>query len=290
MNASQTKLDETTARKLTELGAGQDDVSSRSILHDLAGNVFLKSRNPDHSFHCLEMLDWQSGFDFIKGLVKAENHGISNYCGSVSLVKHAYRVIERRDRIRAMEIAAWIVDHSPNDYIPFDMRKVRYAFAEIRQAAASWADCRERLDKWETGEWQRQNRAAHAVADQFSMAEERDRILKAVKARCHAERQQMSAARASIRSQFLEEIAKLDVKARLEHLAWDDSRDLSFYPANFGDVEAEAVLALDSETQSRLMTKLQNRPKGPWRNLLKRIEVSISASAFQTNEDHRSQT
>jgi hypothetical protein len=288
MDALKTTLDEATARKLTELGASQDDVTTRPIFYDLAGNVFLKSRNPCLSFHCLEMLDWQSSFDFIKGLVKAENHGISNYCGSVSLVKYAYRVVDRRDRVLAMEIAAWIVDNSSNDYIPFAMRKVRYAFDEIRKAIGSWADCRARLDIWEAGEWQRQNSAANAELDQLAMAEERDRILKTVKARCHAERQQMSAAHASIRSQFLEEIAKLDVKARLEHLAWDDSRDLSFYPASIGDLEAEAVLALDSETQSRLVTKLQNRPKGPWRNLLKRIEMSISESAFQTNEEHRS--
>lgn len=278
MNASQTILDETTARKLTELGAGQDDVSTRSIFNDLAGNVFLKSRNPDLSFLYLEMLDWQSGCDFIKGLVKAENQGISNYCGSVSLVKHAFRVVERRDRVLAMEIAAWIVDHSPNDYIPFDMRKVRYAFAAIRQAAASWADCRERLDKWEAGEWQRQNTATHAVANQLAIAEERDRILKAVKARCHAQRQQLSAARAKVRNQFLEEMAQLDVKMRLEHLAWDDIRDLSFYPGNFADVKSEAVLALDAETQTRLITKLQNRPSGPWRKLLNRIEAIVPES------------
>lgn len=278
MNASQTTLDETTVKKLTELGAGQNDVLALSLLHELAGNGFLESRNPDCSFSCLEMLDWRLGFELIKGLVKAENHGISNYCGSVSLVKHAYRVMERRDRVLVMEIAAWIVDHSSNDYIPFEMRKVRYAFEEIRQAAESWVQCRERLDKWEAGEWQRQNRAAHAVTDQLAMAAERDRILKAVTARCHAERKQLSAARAKVRNQFLEELKQLDVKTRLEHLAWDDTRDLSFYPGSFAEVNAHEVPALDSQTRDKLVAKLQNRPSGPWRKLLTRIEASAPES------------
>jgi hypothetical protein len=277
---NRTKLDPNTANKLVELGAAHDTNPDnlRTALEALRGDPFLISRNPDTSFDALVKMDWSKAFNVIKGLVYAENHGITNYRGSVSLVKYAFQVVDRRDRVLAMEIAAWIVDHSPNDYIPFDMRKIRYAFEEIRHNAKSWEVCREELDRWLSQEWQRQINAADAVAKQQEMADERNRILKDVKARCHAERQQLSATRAKVRDQFLRDLAQLDVKSRLEHLAWDDTRDLSFYPGNFGEVEAEVVFALDGETRTRLISKLQNRPSGPWRKLLKRIEASFSES------------
>ncbi len=270
MNPLQTALDEETVSQLVELGGNprQDEGSVPSILHDLQGNRFLRSRNPDLSFSWLEMLDWQSGFNLIKGLVMAENHRISNYGGSVSLVKFAFRVLENRDRIQAMEVAAWIVEHSSNDYIPFEMRKIRYAFEEIRRSAPSWPECRRMLDAWEAAEWQRQAASARAVNVQASRAA----IVRAVKARCHAMHQQLSVARTVARERFLDDLSQLDVKSRLEHLAWDDRRDLSFYPGRFAAVDYETFRSVDAETQARLIGKLQGRPKGPWRELLQRIE------------------
>ena len=210
---------------------------------------------------------WSAAFNIIKGLTLAENAGVSNYRGSVSLVKYAVRVLERRDPVQAMEVAAWIVDHSGNIYILFEMRKIRHAFEEIIRTAVSWEECLQRLNGWGSEESHRQSEAVRESAERELQAT----IRAAVRARCHAERQQLSAARAMVRQSFLHELSLLDPKVRLEHLAWDEKRDLSYYPDSFAIVPTESFARLDLETQARLLAKLQNRPKGAWRGLHRRL-------------------
>jgi hypothetical protein len=52
--------------------------------------------------------------------------------------------MEDSDRVGAMELAAWIVDHSDNNYIPFPMCKIRHAFEGIKRTASSWSEFADR--------------------------------------------------------------------------------------------------------------------------------------------------
>jgi hypothetical protein len=47
--------------------------------------------------------------------------------GSASAIKSAYWTMEDSDRVGTMGLAAWIVDHLDNDYIPFPTATIRHA-------------------------------------------------------------------------------------------------------------------------------------------------------------------
>jgi hypothetical protein len=179
--------------------------------------------------------------------------------------------MEDSDRVGAMELAAWIVDHSDNDYIPFPMRKIRHAFERIKQEAGSWAECREKLDAWNAGEWKRQNRVAQEMANQKPEGEHRRRIQSAVAARLTAEQAEVQHAKASAREKLFAELRTLPVRDRLEHIAWDDAHTLACYPADLAVCNAEDVEQLDPVTKERLVAKLRERKKGPWHKLAKQL-------------------
>lgn len=159
----------------------------------------------------------------IKGLTLAESLGVSNYSGSVSLVKYAFVVAQRRDPIEAMALAAWIVDQSDNPYIPFEIRKIRHAFERIKDRAQSWEECRKQLDQWEQNERDRQSRLAHEEAECRKFVHEEKRAIRnAVRSLCNAEKREVQIAKSSAQMQLLAELSKLSPKPCLEHIAWDD--------------------------------------------------------------------
>ena len=61
------------------------------------------------------------------------------------------------------------------------------------------------------------------------------------------------------------------VLERLEHLAWDDTRSLHFYPADFAVCSAEDLEQLDPVKKERLVAKQRECKKGPWHKLAKRL-------------------
>ena len=258
-----------------ELGRLADgDPRLAEVLASLKGNRYLLFLRSDQPFDWLRETKWTDACAFVRGLTRAEIEKLTNLGGSVSPVKDAYHALEEQDRVAAMEVAVWIVDHSNNDYIPFPMRKIRHAFERIKQEAGSWAECREKLDAWNAGEWARQNRVAQEMANQKPEGEHRRQIQSAVAARIKAEQAEVQHAKASAREKLLAELRALPVRDRLEHIAWDDTRTLTYYPSDLAVCAAEDLEQLDPVTKSRFIEKLRARKKGPWHKLSKQLGLS----------------
>ena len=256
--------------KLIALGhCADDDPRIGDMLGSLKVNPYVCSIHGLQSFEWLRELSWTDAFAVVKATVRAEAARLTQSGGSVSAVKSAYRTMEDRDRVAAMEVAAWVVDHSDNDYIPFPMCKTRHAFEGIKRTASSWAQCREELDRANTAEWVRQNRVAAEMANQKPEGEHRRQIQSAVGARIKAEQAEVQHAKVSARGKLLAELGGLPVREKLEHIAWDDSRTLDFYAADLAVFTAEDLKQLDPVTRERLVAKLRERKKGPWHKLAK---------------------
>jgi hypothetical protein len=259
-------LDLTTWQKLVRLGtiADSEAASQSDLLNDLKlHGHYLRSKDPDLSFQFLLHIGWRDACALVRGLVIAENAELSVLRGSVSLVKYAYRMLEFMNPEGAMEVASWIVDHSNNDYIPFEMRKTRRAFVRIRESARTWEQCREQLERWKTEEWETRKLALAALHQQ----EERHRILEAIRKKCAAEKHTIQLARSAARQLFIEALAQVNEQERLEHLAWDDSHGLGYYPSGMAQCSATALASLTEQTKARLIQKLKARRKGPWKKL-----------------------
>ncbi len=266
--------DQSTLCRLLDLGrCGDTDGACAEILTSLRTNSFVRGIHPFQDFEWLRNLSWQDACTIVKAVVRLEAARLTKSGGSVSAVKTAFQTIEAIDPVKAMELAAWIVDHSDNAYIPFPMRKIRHAFAQIRRTAGSWADCREQLDLWQSAERARQRRVADEIANQKPEGQRRRQIHKAVAARLEAEQTEIQHARALVREKLLTELRALPVGERLEHIAWDDSRSLSCYPADFAACTKEDFDRLDPVTRDRLAAKIRDRKKGPWRKLAAQLKL-----------------
>jgi hypothetical protein len=266
--------DETTLKKLIALGqCADDDVGIADILGSLKENPYVCSIHSFQEFEWLRELSWEEACGGVRALVRVEAERLTKSGGSASAIKNAFRTMEDRDRVAAMELAVWIVEHSDNDYIPFPMCKIRRAFEGIKRTSSSWAQCREELDRWSAAEGARQNRVAAEMANQKPEGEHRRQIQSAVAARLKAEQAEVQHAKASARERLLAELQALPVKDRLEHIAWDDSRTLACYSANLAVCTAEDVEKLDPVTKARFTTKLRERKKGPWHKLAKGLEL-----------------
>jgi hypothetical protein len=111
------------------------------------------------------------------------------------------------------------------------------------------------------------------MANQKPEGEHRRQIQNAVAARLNAEQAEIQHARASAREKLLVELRGLPIRERLEHIAWDDTRSLSCYPADLAVCTIEDVEQLDPVTKVRLIAKLRERKKGPWHKLAKGLEL-----------------
>lgn len=271
--------DQPTLEKLIALGQCVDgDARIADILGSLKSNAYVSSIHPFQDFEWLREIPWADACAVVRAVVHVEAARLTQSGGSASAIKSAYRTMEDSDRVGVMELAAWIVDHSDNDYIPFPMRKIRHAFEGIKGTAGSWAECREALDRWCADEWGRQRRVSEEMANQKPEGEHRRQIHSAVAARLNAEQAEIQHARASAREKLLAELRALAVKGRLEHIAWDDTRSLSCYPADLAVCTAEDLNQLDPVTKERLVAKLRERKKGPWHKLAQRLALGVVAT------------
>lgn len=262
--------DQPTLERLIALGHCADgDARIGELLSALKSDAHVASIHPFHDFEWLRDIPWADACAVVRAVVHLEAARLTKSGGSASAIKGAFRTMEDCDRVAAMELAAWIVDHSDNDYIPFPMRKIRHAFERIKQTAGSWAECREVLDRWCADEWGRQCRVAEEMANQKPEGEHRRHIHSAVAARLNAEQAEIQHARASAREKLLAELRALPVRERLEHIAWDDSRSLSCYPADLAVCAPEDLKQLDPVTKERFTAKVCERKKGPWHKLAK---------------------
>ncbi len=266
--------DQTTLEKLLALGQCADgDPRIGILLCSFKDNPYVCSIHPFQNFEWSRELSWSDACSVVRAIVRAEAARLTKSGGSASAIKNAYRTMEDRDRVAVMELAAWIVDHTDNDYIPFPMRKIRYAFEDIKRTANSWEQCREELDRSNAGESARQNRVAQEMAIQKPEGERRRHIQSTVGARNKAEQAEVQQAKASAREKLLTELRGISVRDRLEHIAWDDAHPLAYYPSDFAVCVAEDVEHLDPVTKARLIAKLRERKKGPWQKLAKRLRL-----------------
>jgi hypothetical protein len=93
----------------------------------------------------------------------------------------------------------------------------------------------------------------------------------------NAEQAEIQHARASAREKLLAELRGLPIRERLEHIAWDDTRSLSCYPADLSVCTPDDLKQLDPVTRDRLAAKLCQRKKGPWRKLAERLGLAANA-------------
>jgi hypothetical protein len=267
--------DQPTLEKLIALGQCADgDARAGELLDSLKAHAYVASIHPFQDFEWLRDILWADACAVVRAIVHLEAARLTKSGGSASAIKSAFRTMEDCDRVAAMELAAWIVEHSDNDYIPFPMRKIRHALVDIKRTADSWAECREALDRWCADEWGRQRRVAQEMANQKPESERRRQIHSAVATRLNGEQAEIQHARASAREKLLTELRGLPVRERLEHIAWDDTRSLSCYPADLAVCVAENLKHLDPVTRERLVAKLRERKKGPWQKLAKRLGVA----------------
>lgn len=76
----------------------------------------------------------------------------------------------------------------------------------------------------------------------------------------------------------LGELLGLPAREWLEHIAWDDTRSLSCYPADLAVCTDKDLKQLDPVTRERLVAKLRERKKGPWHKLPERLELGRNES------------
>ncbi len=130
--------DQTTLEKLIALGQCADcDARIGDLLGALKANAYVATIHPFQDFEWLRKIPWADVCAVVKAVVYLEAARLTESGGSVSAIRNAYRTMEDSDRVVAMALAAWIVDHSDNDYIPFLMRKIRHAFEGIKRTACS---------------------------------------------------------------------------------------------------------------------------------------------------------
>src|SRR5208283_3277291 len=96
-------------------------------------------------------------------------------------------------------------------------------------------------------------------------------IREQVTKRLHEESTLIQAARAQARQHILSQLDDLSKKERLEHIAWDDEHDLTFYPNNYADVTKDEFQSLDEISKERLVAKIKARHKGCWADLFAKI-------------------
>jgi hypothetical protein len=115
---------------------------------------------------------------------------------------------------------------------------------------------------------------AEDMANQKPEGEHRRQIHSAVAARLNAEQAEIQHARASARERLLAELRASRIRQRLEHIAWDDTRSLSCYPADLAVCTAEDLKQLDPVTKEQFTAKLRERKKGPWHKLAKELGLA----------------
>lgn len=267
--------DKLTMDKLIALGKCADgDARIGELLGAAKANTYVANIHPFQDFEWLREIPWADACAVIRAVVYVEAARLTKSGGSAFAIKNAYRTMEDSDRVGAMELAGWIVDHSDNDYIPFPMCKIRHAFEGIKRTAGSWAECREALDRWCIDEWGRQRRVAEEMANQKPEGEHRRQIHSAVAARLNTEQAEIQHARASAREKLLTELRSLPVRDRLEHIAWDHTRSLSCYPADLVVCTPDDLKQLDPVTRERFVIKLRERKKGPWHKLARQLGLT----------------
>jgi hypothetical protein len=189
-----------------------------------------------------------------RGLVFAEELLPGWNGGSVSGIIWTFRAFQQKAPEQADELADWIFKHSTNNYVPHGLNRAGAKSVEEYEA------------------YRKAKESRRFQSEKHSEAEQHCKIIReAVTQRQQHEAVLLQKAKAQVRAELIEKLDGLTPKERLEHIAWDDEHDLTFFPEKYSEVALTEIDSLDEISRDRLISKLKQRHKGCWSELLARI-------------------
>ena len=195
-----------------------------------------------------------------RGLVRAER--IERWGGgSVAGAIWVFRMLQRRFPQEADVLAEWMLASSNNPWIPFggdrgsarslaELKRYHEVKAARRRASAADADLKRHLRQ----------------------------VREAVHCRIADERRALQTGASSVRMQLLDKLRALSLRERIEHVAWDDSHPLAFYPADLVEGPLQQLCEVDTVSLQRLVSKAAARRRGAWRAWLGRLREACAES------------
>jgi hypothetical protein len=190
----------------------------------------------------------------IRGLVLAEESLSGWNGGSVSGIIWVFKAYQKQAPETADKLADWILQHSTNVYVPYGTNRVGTKSVIEFQA------------------YQKAKELRYVQSEKRAKAEQHCKTIREVV----AQRQQQESVlfqkvKAQARQELLIQLNKRSITERLEHIAWDDAHDLTFYPENYADVTAEEFNLLDEISREQLILKIRSRHKGCWAKLFAKV-------------------
>ena len=226
-----------------------------------------------------------------KGLGLAESR-LRWLGGSVAAVIWVFRELQRRDPGTAEAVAEWIGTQwveagYENDWVHFPGAQELRHRREIREARKENDSIEDELKRgWDALPWEkhkhewlvrereesrvrqeRQRQDDERRARERSLADE----LKKLKSEYSSLTKQLNRMRhAEDRRRLLQEAEHMSSPERLRLIAERDF-DIGFYPEEWAHVEAQLLTSLSQEVRQKLIDKLRERKKGPWKSLVDRL-------------------
>jgi hypothetical protein len=187
----------------------------------------------------------------IKGLVVIENR-LGWMGGSVAAAIWVFRELQGRDPLLAMEVADWILARTRNPYLPFGrLNHGARSLVELRRLDAEYAA---HLHDRSQRHLREQSEVAAKAATRRDQRERAKTI--------HRERHALAA---RVRRQLIDSLGARSPGVRLQAVALDTDHPVDFYPEAWASLTREEVADLPPDTRARMLKKLANRRKGPWR-------------------------
>jgi len=210
-----------------------------------------------------EKLNAEQISSLTRGLVFAEERLPGWNGGSVSGIIWTFRAFQQKAPEQANELADWIFKHSTNNYVPHGLNRAGAKSVEEYEA------------------YRKTKESRRIQSEKHSEAEQHCKIIReAVTQRQQQKAVLLQTAKAQARAELIEKLDGLTPKERLEHIAWDDEHDLTFFPEIYSEVALTEIDSLDEITRDRLISKLKQRHKGCWAELLQESQNNFP------NESH----
>lgn len=257
----------------------------------------LESLTTFERFYERHWSEWDSNFKLmndddvtalVQGLAVAEKALWGS--GSVSPLIWAYMELVRRGPDVAFNAGEWIVRHNldANYCVGYGNLRERVRIKDLQASIAEmervsikeWGELHwhERKQTWLQGEMrlieqrrQQKNEEQERI-NALQERQERQRLLiqelEQLKQRNHVLNSYYLAKR---REEIIESTRELDEASRLRIIAEEDEFGVGFFPMEWANVAEESLSSLEPDTIQLLMAKIQERKKGPWRQLYERL-------------------
>jgi hypothetical protein len=230
---------------------------------------YLMAGYPDTSFACISELPDSAGAPLVRGLAIAEEHGFCRYRGSVSLVCHAFRAFQQKGVAVWTPLADWLVQHSTNPWVPFNMRRTRWEWEACRFPGRS------PIEVWyaayELSAGRDQARRERELEEEAARTARRIAYQKR-----HAELMAIRLERRELRAAILIQFQNLSAVEKLARIADDREHPVTFYPSEFATIDPTSLSALPHTVRQSLIERLSDRRKGAWRRLREQLEQDSS--------------